>query len=131
MNGSKTLAKQLSYKCKCKFDGRKCNSDQWWNNNIYRCECKKRHVCENDYIWNPAKCSCKIGKNLASIMDNSVITCEEIMESCKEETKTILTNFNENKSTCKKQNFYLLLAFLLITIALLAAVSIYCYSRKY
>ena len=29
------------------------------------------------------------------------------------------------------QNFYILLAFLLITIALLIAVSIYCYLRKY
>ena len=30
INKSKTLTKHLS--CKCKFDGRKCNSDQWWNN---------------------------------------------------------------------------------------------------
>ena len=28
----KTLAKHVSYKCNCKFDGRKCNSDQRWNN---------------------------------------------------------------------------------------------------
>ena len=36
-------------------------------------------------------------------------------------------NFNENKTTCKMQIFYNLLAFSLITIALLIAVSIYCY----
>ena len=30
---SKTLTKHISSKCKCKFDGRKCNSDQWWNDN--------------------------------------------------------------------------------------------------
>ena len=35
------------------------------------------------------------------------------------------TNFNEKKVTCKTQNFCILLAFLLITIALLKAVSIY------
>ena len=34
------------------------------------------------------------------------------------------TNFNEKKVTCKTQNFYILLAFLLITIALLIAVTI-------
>ena len=34
------------------IDGKKCNSDQWWNNDERRCECKKRHVCEKDYIWN-------------------------------------------------------------------------------
>ena len=32
---------------------------------------------------------------------------------------------------CRTQNFYILLAFLLITIALLIAVSIYCYLIKY
>ena len=37
-------------KRKCKCDGGKCNSDQLWNNDKYRCECKKRHVCKKDYI---------------------------------------------------------------------------------
>ena len=62
-------------------------------------------------------------------MDDSVITCDEIEESCKEETKTISTNFNEKKTT--SQNLRILLSFLLITIALLIAVSIYCYLIKY
>ena len=30
---SKILTKDISCKCKCKFDGRKCNSNQKWNNN--------------------------------------------------------------------------------------------------
>ena len=59
-------------------------------------------------------------------MNDSAITCDEIIESYGEET-----NFNEKKSTCKMQNFYILLAFLLITIALLIAVSICCYLIKY
>ena len=33
VNKSKTLAKHISGKFKCRFDGRKCNSNQWWNNN--------------------------------------------------------------------------------------------------
>ena len=41
------------------------------------------------------------------------------------------TNFNEKNMTCKTQNLYVLLAFLLITIILLIAVSIYCYLIKY
>ena len=41
------------------------------------------------------------------------------------------TNFNEKKATCKTQNFYILLEFLLITITLLIAVSIYCDLIKY
>ena len=76
-------------------------------------------------------------------MDDSAITCDEIIESYEEdvdaevksnnkaksqdETKTIPTNFNEKKATCKAQDFYILLAFLLITMTLLISVSIYFY----
>ena len=30
INESKALKKHISCECKCRFDGRKCNSDQWW-----------------------------------------------------------------------------------------------------
>ena len=30
---SKTLTKHISCECKCKLDGTKCSSIQWWNNN--------------------------------------------------------------------------------------------------
>ena len=36
INESKTLTKHISCECKCRFDGRKCNSDQWWNNDKYQ-----------------------------------------------------------------------------------------------
>ena len=48
-----------------------------------------------------ASCSCENGKYLASIMGDSAITFDEIMKSFDEEAKTILTNFNEKKATCK------------------------------
>ena len=96
INESKTLTKHISCKCKCKFNGRKFNSDQWWNNDKCQCECKKHHICEKDYIRNPATCSCEDGKYLASIMDDSAITCDKII---KEETKTVTTNFNGKKTT--------------------------------
>ena len=106
--------------------GKKCNSDQWWNNNTCQCESKKHHACEKDYMWNPTTCSCENGKFLASIMDDSAITCDNIKESYNKET-----NFNEKKATCNIQKFYISLAFLLNTIALLIPVSIYCYLMKY
>ena len=125
INESKTLTKHISCECKCKIDGTKCNSDQSWNNDKCRCECKKHHVCEKNYVWTPTTCSCQNGKYLASIMDDSAITCDEAIESYDEEMKPIPTNFNEKNITCKTQNVYFLLAFLLITIALLIAVCIY------
>ena len=48
-----------------------------------------------------------------------------------DEIKTVPTTFHEKKVTRKTQNFYTLNAFLLITIALLIVVSIYCYLMKY
>ena len=81
INESKILIKHISCECKCKFDGRKCNSDEWWNNDKCQCECKKRHVCEKYHVLNPATCSCENGKKLASIMDDLAITCDEVIES--------------------------------------------------
>ena len=48
-------------------------------------------MCEKDYMWNPATCSCRNGHYLASTSDDSVITCDEIIEK----TETILTYFHE------------------------------------
>ena len=67
----------------------------------------------------------KTEKFLASLMDKSAIMCDEITE------ETVPRNLIENKANCKTQNFYILLAFLLITIVLLIAVGIYCYLIKY
>ena len=112
INESKNLSKDISCECKCRFDRKKCNSDQWWNNDKSQCESQKLHVCEKNYIWKPATCSCENGKYLASIIDD-------------------WANINEKKAACKTQTFYILLAFLLVTIALLIAVSMYCYLMKH
>ena len=64
-------------------------------------------------------------------MDDSVITSDKVIESYNEEIKTIPTNFNEERATCKTQSFYILFTFLLITIALLIAISLYCYLIKF
>ena len=67
-------------------------------------------VREKDYIWNPDICNWKIGKYLASIMDDSAITCDEIIKSDNQETKIVPTNFNKKKMQPVKQKnsiFYL------------------------
>ena len=62
-------------------------------------------------------------------MDDSMIRCDDIFEE--EEIKIITTKFNEKNAICKTQNLYILIAFLLIPIALLMAVSIYSYMIKH
>ena len=75
------LTKDISCAFKCRFDGKKCNSVQWWNDDKCQCKCKNCHVCEKYYIWDPSPCSCKNGKHLASIIDNSVISCDAIIDT--------------------------------------------------
>ena len=100
-NEIKILTRNISCKCKCKFEKRKFNSDQKWNKDKCWCKCRKNHVCEKDYIWNPATCRCENGKYLASIIGESLNMLDEIIE----ERKTVPTNFNERKATYKTQNF--------------------------
>ena len=82
-----------------------------------------------DYIWNPAICSCKNNKYLASIINDSVTTCNEIIDRKKK--KPLQKILIKKSAICKAKFFYILFAFLSITIALLIAVCIYCYLIKY
>ena len=127
INESKKLTKHVSCECKCKLDGKKSNSNQKWTNDKCWYECKKHHICVKDYVWNPPTCSCENDKYLASIINNSVITCNAIIE----ETKTLPKNFNERRVAYKTKKFCILLAILLITISLLIAVGIYGHMIKY
>ena len=96
---------------------------------------KEHHVCKKDYIWNTATCTCGNGEYCASIIPDSEITCDEIIERAKTtptkstSAKTVTAKITSTKNT--STNFYIFLTFLLITIALLIAVSIYCYLIKY
>ena len=56
---------------------------------------KNTTYVKKDYIWNPATCSCKSGKCLGSIIDDSVNTCDKIIDKedqlNNEERKTVPT----------------------------------------
>ena len=132
-NESKTLTKQISCKCKCKVDGRKCNSDQWWNNNKCQCECK--NVCEDDHILKPAKCSCINGKYLATVMDDSAITWgENINAKAKlydEKTKNVAKKFNDKKKNVKYKISIFLFTFFPVSIIDGCLYLLYGYLIKY
>ena len=129
-NESIILIKYMPCKCKCKFNKRGCNWNRKWNNDKCRCECKKHLICEKYYIWIPSTGSCKDGIYLPSIIDDSVIRCDEIVDakakSNNKETKIVPKNV-----ICETKSFYILLVFLLFTNALSMTVSVYCYMIKY
>ena len=74
--------------------------------------------------WNPATCSYKNGKYLASI-DNSVITCDEIIEN---ETKTVTTKLNKKNEICKTKKFLIFTWLFISDNCIINAVSIYYHS---
>ena len=76
--------------------------------------------------WNPATCSCKNGKYLASIIDNSVITCDEIIGK---ETKTVTTNLNQKNEICKTKKFLIFTWLFINDNCIINAISIYYHSR--
>ena len=89
INELKALIKHISWEWNCQLDGRKCNSNQTWNNNKCWCECKIHHTYEKYHIWNPDECSCDTGIYLGSIVVDLVITCDEIIDA--KETKIVAT----------------------------------------
>ena len=88
INESKTLTKHILCECKCRFDGK--NVIQIIGEitiNVDVSECKKINVYEKDNVSNPATCNCKNKKYLASIVDDSMIIYDNVIESYDEEKK--------------------------------------------
>ena len=71
-----------------------------------------------NYIWNHCSCTCGNGKYVESIIDNSLVTCDEIIDAIaklyKESSKSIPINFTEKKATCKMDNLYILFVLFLL-----------------
>ena len=95
----------------------------------------KRASCVQKFSFrNPGTCSCKNHKYPGCIIEDSVVICNEIIDTTKStSTKTIPAKTIPTKTVpakCFLTNFYILLYFTLITATLLIAVSIYCYLIK-
>ena len=72
--------------------------------------------------------NCQNGKYLASIMDDPMIICDEVFESCNEKIKTIPTNFNEKKLNAV---FFCFTCIFIDYYNIIETCSIYCYLIKY
>ena len=68
---------------------------------------KKSHVCEKDYVWNPATCNSENVKHLSKYYG-------WFSYYWWWGNKNYFKKFYKKKVTCKTQNFYILLGFLLI-----------------
>ena len=86
-------------------------------------------MCKKDYILNPATSSSKNGRYLASIINNSVIMFDDVIDgvakSFDEEKKLFQQFLMKENIICEIKSFHILLVFLLISIVLLIAASSY------
>ena len=86
INEWKTLTNLISCECKCKFDGRKCNSDQWWKNN----KCVNVSA-KNSYMWKRLSLQCwyvqlpkrKIFSKYYGWFSNYLCICDELYTKMK------------------------------------------------
>ena len=76
------MTEHISCNCKCKFDGRKCKSNQMWNHNKCWRECNnsvKHLVCKKDYVWNPGTCACENNyAYMKSFIDDSAVKLKKL-----------------------------------------------------
>ena len=75
---AKTLIKHILCDCKIKINGTKCNLNLKCNNDKSQSECEKYHTCKKDYSCNPSTYNCENRRYSKSIVNNSVILCDEI-----------------------------------------------------
>lgn len=80
-------------------------------------------MCVKKTVGKPSTCPCETNRYLKSIADDLIITCDKIIVT----SETVPINLNEKHATYEMKTFYILSAFLLITILLLIIVSVYCF----
>ena len=116
-------------------------------NDKCRCECKnpKEHqVRKKDYIWNLATSSCQNGECLASSIDDSVTTSEQIVNAAdsvstsvtnirntisRNVTSTMSINSDDKKASYKIRCYIFHAVLLLIILLLIIAIICYHYAK--
>ena len=80
INESKTLTKHIS--CECKVDLIKENVIQINGGIMINVNVSVKNVnyVKKNHAWNSATCICKNRKYLASIVDESAIICDEVIQ---------------------------------------------------
>ena len=136
-NEDKMLVKHISCDCKWKFNSLTCNSNQKWNNDECKCECKKFRASKKDYSWNPSISNCEYRRYLKSIADTPVIVCNEITYAT-DSVSTNVTSFistnvrstTEKNSDNKKERYQMncsILYTVLLVIMLPFVIAIICH----
>ena len=80
-------------------------------------------LCKENYIWIPITFVRGNIRCLKNSTDDLIITCDEMIDV----SDAMSINLNDKKATCKEDNYYISLTFLLATILLLiTTICYYC-----
>ena len=72
---------------------------QKWNNHKCWCKCKNQkedRVCQNSYICNPGAFACETRKYLRSIIDDSVVTCNDTINAADIVSTNVTSDISKN-----------------------------------
>ena len=95
--------------------------------NVYA-SVKKYCSCKKDYSWNPSPYICESIRYSKSIVDNSVIACNEITNATDSVKSTVLIN-SDDKKVRYKMDYYIWHTFLLVTILIFIYYHCYHYAK--
>ena len=132
----------------CTLDGIICNNKQYWNEDKFRCECKKlvdKGVRNKGFIWNPSNCECqcdkscdigeyldyKNGKYKERLFDKLIEKCSENIDEAKINNENENKNENENDNKHKYSFSIVYIAFFSIFFAINIGIGIYFVYQKY
>ena len=63
INETRQMLWHETCKCVCRLSVAVCNSNQIWNDDKCRCECREdlvdKKVCDKGFSWNPSNCECE------------------------------------------------------------------------
>ena len=138
MNQKHTSTWHISCKCEYIFDSRKWNPNQKWKliNVSVSTKIQKNITRAKKVIFGILLCTCENDKYYLRFSDsiwwNYRTNKNRFNKNCSNKKYFKKKHFNKNCSNKKYfNNYHNLLTFLLITMALLIAVSIYCYLIKH
>ena len=73
-----------------------CNTLNDLSNRVCISNKSERTSLVQNITWNPDICSCKNGKYLGSIIDDWIITCDEVINAAENKSKYVMSTLSIN-----------------------------------
>ena len=124
INETRQMIWHETCKSVCRLTSAVCNTEQIWNEDKCRCDCKEdlinKGTCDKEFIWNPSNCECECDKScgIGEYLDYKSCICrnnlvDKLVEECSSvigENKVYNETLNVIQSSdCASCTLYVLL----------------------